>query len=93
VQGKNLVLFPGMKKKKIYEMTIWFSFFVVLNFFSVPSRVWSSGRDSSPSLYVGGYKSSFNDTFLRESNVGLVVNTAKNLAAVLGPKYLKQLEV
>ena len=60
---------------------------------SVPSRVWTFGNGSSSSLYVGGYKSSFNDVFLRESNVGLVVNTAKNLAAVLGPKYLRQLEV
>ena len=53
----------------------------------------SFGNDSSSSLYVGGYKSSLNDVFLKESNVGLVVITAKNLAAVLGPKYLRQLEV
>ena len=60
---------------------------------SVPSRVWMFNNDSNSLLYVGGYKSSFNEVFLRESNVGLVVNTAKNLAAVLGPKYLRQLEV
>ena len=60
---------------------------------SVPSRVWMFNNDSNSLLYVGGYKSSYNEVFLRESNVGLVVNTAKNLAAVLGPKYLRQLEV
>jgi hypothetical protein len=55
--------------------------------------VWRSSRDSNACLYVGGYKSALNVDFLERHGIGLVVNTAKNLAAVLGPKYSRRLEV
>ena len=55
---------------------------------TIPSLVWSPGGN----LYLGGYKAAVNTTFLRNNRVTLVVNTARGLEQVLGPKYLRMLE-
>ena len=57
----------------------------------VPSTVWSP-HPGSAQLYLGGYKAAINTTFLSSAQVGLVVNTARGLEKVLGPKYLAALE-
>ncbi len=62
-------------------------------FFKVPSRVWTSRGDWGPSVYVGGYKTTLNEDFLRDHNIRLIVNTAKNLAVVFGVKFIRKLEV
>ena len=58
---------------------------------SVPSLVWSP-RQGGGQLYLGGYKAAVNTTFITSNNISLVVNTARGLHLVLGPKYLRLLE-
>ena len=52
----------------------------------VPSLVWSQGPGQ---LFLGGYKAALNTSFLQTSRISLVVDTAKGLDTVLGPKYRK----
>ena len=58
---------------------------------NLPSSVWSPGQGAGQ-LYLGGYKAAINTTFLQTGQVRLVVNTARGLDQVLGPKYLAALE-
>ena len=58
---------------------------------NVPSSVWSPHQGAGQ-LYLGGYKAAINTTFLKTSQVSLVVNTARGLDQILGPKYLAALE-
>ena len=58
---------------------------------SLPSSVWSPHQGAGQ-LYLGGYKAAINTTFLRTARVSLVVNTARGLELVLGPRYLAALE-
>ena len=58
---------------------------------NVPSSVWSPHQGAGQ-LYLGGYKAAINTTFLKTAQVSLVVNTARGLDQVLGPKYLAALE-
>lgn len=50
----------------------------------VPSRVWSRGDDKCH-LYVGGFKSSLNISFLKEHSIGLIVNAAYLLDRLYPP--------
>ena len=38
-------------------------------------------------LFLGGYKAALNVAFLNQSKISMVVDTAKGLDNVLGPKY------
>ena len=58
---------------------------------NIPSSVWSP-QQGTGQLYLGGYKAAINMTFLKSNQVGLVVNTARGLDQILGPKYLAALE-
>ena len=40
-------------------------------------------------IFLGGYKAALNTSFLKNKNITLVVDTAKGLGNVLGPKYSK----
>ena len=51
---------------------------------TVPSRVWSRGDDKCH-LYVGGFKSSLNISFLKEHSIGLIVNAAYLLDRLYPP--------
>ena len=59
----------------------------------MPSCVWSSEGNSNPRLFIGGYKVTLNVDFLRQAGVALIVNVAKNLDKVFGPKFVRQLQV
>merc|ERR1712142_464698 len=50
----------------------------------VPSLVWERGAGK---LFLGGYKAAVNIAFIKKNNISFVVDTAKGLEAVLGPKY------
>ena len=52
----------------------------------VPSLVWEHGEGR---LFLGGYKAALNVAFLTKNNISVVVDTAKGLENVLGPKYRK----
>ena len=51
----------------------------------VPSKVWSR-QDKECHLYVGGFKSALNITFLKNHSVGLIVNAAYLLDRLYPPK-------
>merc|ERR1719318_2433428 len=55
----------------------------------VPSLIWEHGGGN---LFLGGYKAALNIAFLKRSKVSLVVDTAKGLENVLGPKYKKMVD-
>merc|ERR1712215_258766 len=55
----------------------------------VPSLVWEHGDGK---LFLGGYKAALNVNFLKQNNLTLVVDTAKGLENVLGPKYKKMVQ-
>ena len=57
---------------------------------TVPSLIWED-ENIKGNLYLGGYKAAVNVSWLKKSNVSLIVNTAKGLENVLGPKYVQQL--
>ena len=38
-------------------------------------------------LFLGGYKAALNVAFLKRNKISMVVDTAKGLENVLGPKY------
>ena len=50
--------------------------------------VWEDGGGK---LYLGGYKAAVNITWLQQTNIGLVINTARGLEHVLGPRYQQKL--
>ena len=52
----------------------------------VPSLIWEQLEGK---LFLGGYKAALNVDFLKKKNISLVVDTAKGLGNVLGPKYKK----
>ena len=58
---------------------------------SVPSLIWETEAGGGK-LYLGGYKAAVNLRWLAASNTSLIVNTARGLEAVLGPRYRRQLE-
>ena len=51
----------------------------------VPSKVWSR-QDKECHLYVGGFKSALNISFLKNHSVGLIVNAAYLLDRLYPPK-------
>eukprot|EP00092_Neocalanus_flemingeri_P001069 GFUD01001140.1.p1 GENE.GFUD01001140.1~~GFUD01001140.1.p1 ORF type:complete len:223 (+),score=59.39 GFUD01001140.1:123-791(+) len=55
----------------------------------VPSLIWEHLEGK---LFLGGYKAALNVPFLKNNNISLVVDTAKGLENVLGPKYKKMVE-
>ena len=52
----------------------------------VPSCIFPKGERGG-ALYHGGYKAVMNTSFLSECDIKYVVNTARGLEEVLGPKY------
>jgi len=58
---------------------------------NVASDVWKHPQ-SGANLYLGGFKSANNISYLQKNNITLIINTAKGLEATLGPKYIKQVE-
>ena len=60
------------------------SIITIYSFLTVPSKVWSRG-DNKCHLYVGGFKSSLNITFLKEHSIGLIVNAAYLLDRLYPP--------
>ena len=60
------------------------SIITIYSFLTVPSKVWSRGDDKCH-LYVGGFKSSLNITFLKEHSIGLIVNAAYLLDRLYPP--------
>ena len=58
---------------------------------SVPSLIWVNAN-SEGKLYLGGYKAAVNVSWLKKSNISLIVNTAKGLEQILGPKYIQKVD-
>jgi len=58
---------------------------------NVASDVWQH-QSSGARLYLGGYKSANNVSYLQKNVISVVINTAKGLEATLGPKYIKQVQ-
>ena len=67
-----------------YVKSICDSIITIYSFLTVPSKVWSRGDDKCH-LYVGGFKSSLNITFLKEHSIGLIVNAAYLLDRLYPP--------
>jgi len=57
----------------------------------IPSLIWEHPQTGAK-IYLGGYKAAVNITWLKQSNVSLIVNTARGLEGILGPKYKRQLD-
>ena len=52
----------------------------------VPSLVWEKGAGK---LFLGGYKAALNIPFIKKNKISLIVDTARGLEDVLGPRYKK----
>ena len=59
--------------------------------FYISVAVWED-EGSGGKLYLGGYKAAVNIKWLRQAGIGLIVNTARGLDQVLGPKYLQNIQ-
>jgi len=55
----------------------------------VPSLVWEKGTGK---LFLGGYKAALNIPFIKKNKISLIVDTARGLEDVLGPRYKKMVE-
>ena len=73
---------------------------------SVPSLIWESPVGGGKlylgesrhwkylvrNVIAGGYKAAINTTWIKENNVNLIVNTAKGMECVLGPKFTRDID-